>query len=132
MAEKADDQIYHAESNFNTSWREEHWGSHRLSVAAQDIASDEKSMAIWQAVRNNPAAICWGLIISTCVIMEGYDTALLGNFWAYPSFQRKFSDLVGVSEMTKSGYQVPATWQTGLGKASGVGAFFGAIVNGWL
>jgi hypothetical protein len=94
MAEKADDQIHQAEGQFDTSWREEQWGSRRLSIAAQDIASDEKSMTIWQAVRNNPAAICWSLTISTCVIMEGYDTALLGNFWAYPSFQRKFGDFV--------------------------------------
>jgi hypothetical protein len=50
-------------------------------------------MSTWQAVRNNPAAICWSLVISTCVIMEGYDTALLGNFWAYPSSQKNLVTL---------------------------------------
>ena len=89
-------------------------------------------MSTWQAIRANPAAIAWSLLISTCVIMEGFDTALLGNFWAYPSFQRKFGDFVGVTSTTRSGYQIPPGWQTGLGQASGVGAFFGAIINGWL
>lgn len=39
---------------------------------------------------------------------------------------------MGVSKYTKSGYQVSAGWQSGLGQASGIGAFFGAILNGWL
>lgn len=54
------------------------------------------------------------------------------NFWAYPSFQRKYGSFVGVTETTKSGYQVSAAWQSGLGQSSGVGAFFGAVINGWL
>jgi SP family general alpha glucoside:H+ symporter-like MFS transporter len=132
MAEKAAEGNQQVENRFDQSWREEQWGSRRLSVAAQEVAVDEKSMTTWQAIRSHPAAICWSLVISTCVIMEGYDTALLGNFWAYPSFQRKFGDFVGVSNTTRSGYQIPAAWQTGLGQASGVGAFFGAILNGWL
>ncbi|PVH68565.1 MFS general substrate transporter [Cadophora sp. DSE1049] len=113
-----------------TAEKEKHGG--KVNAAARDLAIDEKAMTTMQAVRANPAAICWSLVISTCVIMEGFDTALLGNFWAYPSFQRKFGDFVGVTNTTKSGYQVPASWQTGLGQASGVGAFFGAIFNGWL
>lgn len=64
--------------------------------------------------------------------MEGFDTNLLGNFWAYPSFQYKYGNYVGVSKTTKTGYQVTAAWQAGLGQSSGVGAFFGAILNGWL
>src|SRR5690242_5211844 len=114
MASKGPHDVQQIESGFDHAWREETWGTRRLSVAAQDVAVEEKSMSTWQAVRNNPAAICWSLVISTCVIMEGFDTALLGNFWAYPSFQRKFGDFVGVSETTRSGYQIPAAWQTGL------------------
>lgn len=37
-----------------------------------------------------------------------------------------------MTDQTKSGYQLTAGWQSGLGQASGVGAFFGAILNGWL
>lgn len=110
-----------ANGNFDRSWRDENWGDRKLTHAAEDTAHDEKSMTTWQAVRANPSAIAWSLAISTCVIMEGYDTNLLGNFWAYPTFQRKYGEYVGVTETTKSGYQVSAGWQSGLGQSSGVG-----------
>ena len=48
-----------------------------------------------------------------------YDTNLLGNFYAYPSFQRKFGDYVGVTEQTPSGYSLTAGWQSGLGQGAG-------------
>ena len=132
MDNKFNDVSQIEQQGADTAWRDENWGDRRLSVIANDAANQEKAMSVLEAVRSNPAAICWSLLISTCVIMEGFDTALLGNFWAYPAFQRKFGDYVGVTDTTKSGYQITAAWQTGLGQASGVGAFFGAILNGWL
>lgn len=80
MSEKAIRELNHVEAgnNFDRSWRDENWGDRKLSIAAQDEAHDEKSMTTWQAIRAQPAAIAWSLAISTCVIMEGYDTNLLG------------------------------------------------------
>jgi SP family general alpha glucoside:H+ symporter-like MFS transporter len=121
-----------ANGNFDRSWRDESWGDRKLSLAAQDREFAEKEMTIMEAIRNNPMAIFWSLCISTCVIMEGYDTNLLGNFFAYPTFQKKYGNHVGVTDQTQSGYQLTAGWQSGLGQSSGVGAFFGAIINGWL
>ena len=69
-----------ANGNFDRSWREEKWGERSLSVAAQDTTRDEKDMTVRQAIRASKKAIFWSLVISTCVIMEGYDTNLLGNF----------------------------------------------------
>lgn len=69
--------------NFDRSWRDEKWGDRSLSVAAQDTARDEKDMTLRQAIKAYKKAILWSLVISTCVIMEGYDTNLLGNFYAY-------------------------------------------------
>ena len=85
MAEKVE-QIHHAEEsngNFDRTWREENWGDKKLSVAAQDVARDEKEMTIREALKVYRKAVLWSLVISTCVIMEGYDTNLLGNFYAY-------------------------------------------------
>jgi SP family general alpha glucoside:H+ symporter-like MFS transporter len=81
-------QADEANGNFDRSWREEKWGDRNLSVAAHDFAKDEKEMTIRQAIMAYKKAILWCLVISTCVIMEGYDTNLLGNFYAY----RKHSD----------------------------------------
>jgi hypothetical protein len=34
-------------------------------------------------------AIFWSLAVSMCVIMEGFDSILVPNFYAFPTFQRK-------------------------------------------
>ena len=60
--------------NFDRSWRDENWGGRALSVAAQETTEDEKSLTIMEAIRANRKAILWSLVISTCVIMEGFDT----------------------------------------------------------
>ena len=72
-----------ANGNFDRSWRDEKWDGRALSVAAQEISVEEKDMTIYEAIQANKMAIFWSLILSTCVIMEGYDTNLLGNFYAY-------------------------------------------------
>ena len=84
--------------NFDRSWRDESWGNRALSTAAQATNDDEKNMTTREAIKIYKKAIMWSLVISTCVIMEGYDTNLLGNFYAYPSFQRKFGDPVKVTK----------------------------------
>ncbi|EXJ57713.1 uncharacterized protein A1O5_12503 [Cladophialophora psammophila CBS 110553] len=134
MSEKGQDVIHFDEpnGNFDRTWREEQWGSKKLSAAAQDVAKDEKDMTIRQAIKVYKKAIIWSLVISTCVIMEGYDTNLLGNFYAYPSFQKKYGDWVGVTKQTPTGYSLTAGWQSGLGQGSGCGSILGTIINGWL
>jgi hypothetical protein len=42
----------------------------------------EKELGPWEAVKAYPNAILWALVMAACVIMEGYDTALLGSFFA--------------------------------------------------
>lgn len=72
-----------ANGNFERSWRDEKWAGRALSIAAQDSARAEKDMTVREALKAYKKAVLWSLTISTCVIMEGYDTNLLGNFFAY-------------------------------------------------
>lgn len=136
--------------NFDRSWRDEKWdGDRKLSVVARDAAFNEKDMTIRQALKIYRKAVIWCLIISMCVIMEGFDTnvsisrvsiihrpltiaQLLGNFFAYPSFQLKYGDPVPVTEQTPYGRSLSAAWQTGLNQGSSMGSIFGTILNGWL
>ena len=61
--------------NFDRSWRDEKWSDGRsLSVVAAQNSEDEKAMSTWEAMKVYKKAILWSLVISTCVIMEGYDT----------------------------------------------------------
>ncbi|KAK0100515.1 hypothetical protein ONS96_007789 [Cadophora gregata f. sp. sojae] len=98
-----------------------------LNNAALEGTILEHELSILECIKAYPTAIFWALMVSMCVIMEGYDTILIGNFYAYPQFAKKYGTYFpGV------GYQLTAAWQAGLGNASGIGAFFGALLNGYL
>ncbi|KAF5009982.1 hypothetical protein FDECE_3843 [Fusarium decemcellulare] len=91
-------------------------------------AEAEHNLPPLEAVRKYPWALFWCLMVSMCVVMEGYDTNLLGNFYAYPAFAKKY----GHWNEASNNYQLTAPWQAGLSNASGVGAFFGTLLNGYL
>ncbi|KAK5046594.1 hypothetical protein LTR84_007355 [Exophiala bonariae] len=121
-----------SDRHFQREWRDEKWQSRRLSQAAEDRAHVEQTLTPGQAIKAYPMAIFWCLAVSMCVIMEGYDTILIGNFFAFPSFQRQYGEFVGITDQTRSGYQLTPAWMAGLGNASGIGAFFGTLLCGYL
>lgn len=102
-------------------------GKH-LEALAKDGAENEHNITPMQALQAYPMAIFWSLMVSMCVIMEGYDTILIVNFYAYPTFAKKYGSYDSVTNT----YQLTAPWQAGLGNAAGVGSFFGVLVNGRL
>lgn len=54
-----------------------------LNQAALEHSADEHELSVRDAIKAYPMAIVWSLVSATCVIMEGYDTNLLSNFFAY-------------------------------------------------
>ena len=62
------------------------------------------------------------------IIMEGYDTILIGSLYAYPTYARKFGSL----DTSTGTYQIPAKWQSAMGSGPQAGAIVGALCNGWL
>jgi len=71
-------------------------------------------------VSTNLQAIFWSCIISMSIVMEGYDTTLLGSFFGYPSFRQKYGTYIDA----KNGYQLSSEWQTGLNDIGAVGKYF--------
>lgn len=88
---------------------------------AKQASDEEHAQTLAQALRANWKAVAWSMLISLSIIMEGYDIVLMGNFFAYPQFVRKYGHDYGGS----AGWQVSAPWQTGLNMASTVGTIFG-------
>ncbi|KAJ5625616.1 hypothetical protein N7510_001925 [Penicillium lagena] len=123
--EAGDVSVVHAEEGAN-------WNEKVLATEAQIGFVDEKELGALGALKAYPYAVLWCLVMAACVIMEGYDTILLGNFFAYPAFQIKFGRFVGVTPSTPTGYQLTAAWQAGASQAPGVGSFFGSFFNGYL
>jgi SP family general alpha glucoside:H+ symporter-like MFS transporter len=59
--------------------------------------------------------------------MEGYDTMLLGQFFANQSFASRF----GIFNATAGRWEIEAKWQTGLSVGCQVGQIIGLQVTGW-
>jgi MFS transporter, SP family, general alpha glucoside:H+ symporter len=94
---------------------------------AKDATDTEKSMSILQAFRTYSKAVMFSMILSTAIIMEGYDVVLLANFYAFPSFNKRYGSPTGDP---KTPYQVPAPWQAGLSNGANVGEILGLFING--
>ncbi|KAG8159711.1 hypothetical protein KVR01_010348 [Diaporthe batatas] len=96
------------------------------NVQAQHAATEEKTMSLGQALKLYPKAIGWSVLLSSTLIMEGYDLALLGSLYASPQFNMKY----GVWNDSTGEYAVPAPWQSALSNGARAGEVIGLLVNG--
>lgn len=99
-----------------------------LAAEARHAASAEQTMSVWTAVKTYPKAIGWSMLMSSTLIMEGYDLALLGNLYASPVFNEKY----GHWSEEAGKHQVSAAWQSGLSNGARAGEVIGLIIAGWI
>ncbi|SCO80568.1 probable alpha-glucoside transport protein [Fusarium oxysporum] len=95
---------------------------------AQAANAHEHALTVRQALQSYPWAVAWSLVVSLSIIMEGYDTILIGSLYAYPTYARRFGEY---QDATKT-YQIPARWQSAMGSGPQAGAIVGAIMNGFI
>ncbi|RMD42597.1 hypothetical protein DV735_g2558, partial [Chaetothyriales sp. CBS 134920] len=115
--DKHNEQIIHSEEEGSSETNEK-----ALAAAAN---AQEHQLTFWKSVKLYPKAIGWSVLLSTAIIMEGYDTKLIGSLQAQPTFRKKY----GV-EVKPDSYQVPAPWQAGLGNGATVGQCLGLCLVG--
>ncbi|KAH7630974.1 general substrate transporter [Sordaria sp. MPI-SDFR-AT-0083] len=96
-------------------------------VEAKQAADTEHEMTLLRAIKLYPKAIGWSVLLSSTLIMEGYDLALLGSLYASPVFNQKFGEF----DAEKGKYAVSAAWQSGLSNGARAGEIFGLIFAGW-
>ncbi|KAI0159289.1 general substrate transporter [Pestalotiopsis sp. NC0098] len=94
---------------------------------ARHAADAEHRMTLRTALRLYPKAIGWSMLLSSTLIMEGYDLALLGSLYASPAFNQKF----GTQDPKTGKWAVSAAWQSGLSNGARAGEIFGLIFAGW-
>lgn len=87
----------------------------------------EHKLTLREAFKQHPGAIGWTIAICLACVMEGYDTAFIGNLYALPAFQRAFGIPTGGGQ-----YQISAPWQTALSLGGSVGIIIGTYLNGYL
>lgn len=96
-----------------------------MSENAKHDDNKDKHMSLKEGLSTFPKAAMWSVILSSSLIMEGYDVSLLGSLFALDSFKKKFG------EHTSNGnYEITAQWQTGLGMGSNVGQILGLALAG--
>ncbi|KAK2933610.1 Sugar/inositol transporter [Fusarium oxysporum f. sp. vasinfectum] len=94
---------------------------------ARSAAQKEQKMTLMQGIKLYPKAVAWSILISTCIVMEGFDIVLVNNFYAFPQWNKKYGQL-----QPDGTYQVSAAWQAGLSNGANVGSIIGLFLNGWL
>ena len=75
----------------------------RVIQAAKAAAKKEESMTLLQGIRLYPKAIAWSMLISTCIVMEGYDVCLINNFCGCFAFCPSHGMLAGDGTLTALG-----------------------------
>jgi len=92
-----------------------------------DAQAQEHHLSFFQALKLYPKGVFWSIALSTAVIMEGYDTKLIGTLFAQPAFQKAYGHLAKAGS-----YQISAPWQTGLSNGSTCGQLLGLLVAGYI
>ncbi|CAI4056971.1 alpha-glucoside permease SKDI_04G0030 [Saccharomyces kudriavzevii IFO 1802] len=93
---------------------------------AKDADESERRMPLVKALKTYPKAAAWSLLVSTTLIMEGYDTAILGAFYALPVFQRDF----GSQDAQTEEWEISVSWQIGLTLCYMAGEIVGLQLTG--
>ncbi|KAL7911352.1 general substrate transporter [Trichoderma velutinum] len=99
-----------------------------IDPAAAIATDDEHSLSIKEAFKRYPSSVFWAIAMSLTIVMEGYDTILIGSLFAYPSFVDKY----GVYESNLGQKSITGAWQAGLVNASSCGAIIGLVINGYV
>lgn len=86
---------------------------HNVIENARAAAAKEQQMTLLQGIKLYPKAIAWSVLISTCIVMEGYQISLVNNFYAFPQFNEKYGH-----QIDDGSYEVSAAWQAGLSNVS--------------
>ena len=100
-----------------------------LSADAKTAAESERQMGFREGVKLYPLAIFFSFGLSLAVVMEGYDTWLLGNFYAMRAFARKYGEPADIVDGVQT-YQVTVTWQNALGNGTACAQIIGLFING--
>jgi MFS transporter, SP family, general alpha glucoside:H+ symporter len=102
----------------------------RLSIEARAATKAEHKMGFLEGLRTYPKAIMWSVMLSSTIIMEGFDLTLINSFFAFPVFRRHYGQEHIINGNPQ--YQITPAWQSGLTNAAVAGEIIGLMLNGFL
>ncbi|PIA90607.1 General alpha-glucoside permease [Cercospora beticola] len=87
----------------------------------------ERSRGLIESLKLYPKAAAWSVLLSTAIIMEGFDKTLINGLLAVPQFQRAFGE-----QLADGSWEITSAWQAGLTNGALVGEILGLGLNGIL
>ena len=118
------DEIYRGVSSHSTLDLSEFDSLVQESKAATDA---EHVMTFTEAVNLYPKAICWSILLSLTIVMEGFDITLMNSFFAFPSFKARYGEPTGNGD-----YEITTNWQSAMAGTPWVGEILGLLLSGLL
>ncbi len=103
--------------------RNEKIGNNVTAEMAQAGTQIEHDTSILQTLRLYWKGAFWSVFVSLSVVMRGYDTAIIGQFFALPAFQAKFGE-----PLPGHGNQVTTKWQIALSLGAPIGQIVGSSI----
>ncbi|GAM83049.1 hypothetical protein ANO11243_010350 [Dothideomycetidae sp. 11243] len=94
--------------------------------AAQNIR-DERATGVLESFRLYRKAVLWSLALSSCIIMEGFGTLIIGASFALPSFQHRFG-----SRDELGGISIASHWQSAINTLAIAGNIVGLLLSGFM
>ncbi|KAI0874223.1 general alpha-glucoside permease [Hypoxylon argillaceum] len=94
---------------------------------ANEANERERGMTLRHALKVYPKAIGWSMLLSSSLIMEGYQTAVVGSYLAYPAFKDRYGVVAPNGDRV-----ISASWQNGISGATNVGEIIGLQFAGFV
>ncbi|CAG9940620.1 unnamed protein product [Clonostachys rosea f. rosea IK726] len=98
-----------------------------IRTDAEAATAWEHSLAPRRAFKVYRSAVWYAAIVSIALVMEGFDTKIMGSLFAQPAFQKDFG-----FQAPNGTYQISAPWQSGLNGMSGVCSILGMFLGGYV
>jgi hypothetical protein len=96
-----------------------------ISDQAKQATNRENNMTFRQGLKLFFPGVLWSLLLSTTVIMEGYDLALITSFYALEQFCKKYG-----GKGPDGKWVLPAPWKAGLTIGALAGEIIGLFISG--
>ncbi|CAK7243294.1 MAG: hypothetical protein STHCBS139747_004812 [Sporothrix thermara] len=92
---------------------------------ARDSHDADAQLTLLGAVKKYRKACLWAAVLSTSLVMEGYDLVIITSFYGQTQFRNRF----GIVDPATGNKVITAAWQSGLSNSSMVGQLAGLLLN---
>ncbi|KAG6357263.1 hypothetical protein INS49_015141 [Diaporthe citri] len=99
--------------------------THDLIRQAQEADAADRRLTIKEAIKKYKKACFWAMILSTSLVMEGYDLVIITSFYGQTQFQNRF----GTYDATTDTKSITAQWQSVLSNSALIGQLVGLVIN---